>query len=482
MTLTPEPLLVQIHARLVLQVLGARLGRPATFDDIPDPDLDLLAGMGAQLLYLLGVWRLGEAAPAISRADPAVIAEARKVIPDATQADIAGSCFALVGYDVAPEFGGDEALARLRARLATRSIALVVDFVPNHTAPDHPWVAADPDLYVNGDEQTLAADPRNWRRMQTSRGERIIALGRDPYFDGWADTLQLDYANPRTQTLMAEALASVAARADGARCDMAMLLLPDVIRRTWHHDAPDFWPTATAQARTANPDFILIAEVYWGLEQAVLQRGFDYAYDKTLYDALVARDPARVRACLSAPFDSQCHLARFLENHDEPRAAAVFPWPERRAATAITFLAPGLRFLHAGQVEGAKTFISMHLARAPIEPPDPDSLAFHASLLAILPRGVPFTALDPHPAWDGNGSNNSFVLSLWSTPRPLLVVVNLHPDQAQCRVRLDLPDGTWQLTDLLGPERYERNAHDMRDPGLFLDLPGWGLNVFELSP
>ena len=483
----PDPLLIQVHARLVLQALGATLRRPATLDDIPDGALDFLATCGADFIYLLGVWRLGEAGPAISRADPAIVAEAHATLPDATPQDIAGSAFALVGYEVAPEFGGDEALARLRRRLAARRVGLLLDFVPNHTAPDHPWVTTAPDLYVNATEDALAADPRNWRRVQTAHGERIIALGRDPYFDGWPDTLQLDYANPRTQTLMAEALASIATRADGVRCDMAMLVLPDIVRRTWHREAADFWPDAIARARAANPGFTLIAEVYWGLERALLERGFDFAYDKPLYDALVARDPVRIRAFLSAPVDAQRHLARFLENHDERRAASVFSWPERRAATAIVLLAPGLRFLHAGQSEGAKIFVSMHLARGPVEPADPESLAFHGRLLAILPRGAPFVCLDPQPAWPGNSSHESFVTFLWQTPKPLLVAVNIHPERAQARVRLDLPHldqagGTWQLTDLLGPERYDRPAHEMRDPGLFLELPAWGLNVFEFSP
>jgi hypothetical protein len=432
--------------------------------------------LGVRWLYLLGVWQLGDAGPAISRADPDILAAARSLLPDFTPADIAGSCFAITGYDVDATYGGNAALATLRDRLAARGLRLMLDFIPNHTAPDHPWVRSTPDLYVNGTEAILAADPRNWRRIDTDHGPRIIAFGRDPYFDGWTDTLQLDYANPETQTRMAEALTHVASICDGIRADMAMLVLPEIIERTWHRTAPDFWPQAIAQARQANTDFTLMAEVYWGLEPALLERGFDFTYDKTFYDALFHRNVASIRAALAAPIDHQSRMARFLENHDEPRAASLLSWPQRRAATTIAFLAPGLRFLHQGQMEGARIHASVHLARLPDEPADETSLRFHERLLTILPHDGTFTPLTPQPAWPGNPTHENIILFLWrEAPETLLVAVNNADTQAQCRVHTGIT-GPYQLTDQLGPEEYERES-----PDLFLDLSPWGVNAFEVG-
>ena len=65
----------------------------------------------------------------------------------------------------------------------------------------------------------------------------ILAYGRDPYFSGWPDTVQLDYSNPATQEAMMKELLRIADQCDGVRCDMAMLILPEVFERTWGRKA-----------------------------------------------------------------------------------------------------------------------------------------------------------------------------------------------------------------------------------------------------
>ncbi len=480
------PLLHQVSTTLLLSRLTRRLGRTATLDDVDETVLDAVLPPSVDWLWMLGVWQTGDAARAISRGDQAVRRAADETLGTWSTGDITGSPFAITGYVVADRFGGEGALARLRARLAARGVRLMLDFIPNHTAPDHPWVHGEPDLYVGGDAHAIETDPLNWRRVETAEGERVIALGRDPYFPGWADTLQLDYAHPRTQTRMAECLLAVAGRCDGVRADMAMLVLPEVVRRTWQRDAADFWPGAIGAVRRQHPDFVFLAEVYWGLEDALLARGFDYAYDKALYDALAARDAGRVRECLSGPVDRQSHLARFTENHDEARAATMFPWPISRTATALALLAPGLRFTHDGQADGARHHVSMHLGRGPDEPGDRTVRAYFDRLFGILGRDVfhdgRFTPLAPEAAWTGNPSHAGFVLFQWASAGSLILVVANHAaGQGQCRVFLDLPPGgTVRLDDLAGDEAYERNGAEIARNGLYLDLPAWGLNIFEV--
>ena len=237
-------------------------------------------------------------------------------------------------------------------------------------APDHPWVSEHPDFFVSGTEEQLAAQPQNYCRVGKGPGARILAYGRDPYFDGWPDTLQLNYGNPALQEAMLGELRRIARQCDGVRCDMAMLVLPEVFERTWGISASPFWPGATEAVRKKVPGFLFLAEVYWDLEWTLQQQGFDYTYDKRLYDRLEEGHARPVREHLFAGLDFQDRLARFLENHDEPRAAATFAPEEHRAAAILTFLTPGLRFFHQGQREGKRVRIPVHLGRGPDEAAD----------------------------------------------------------------------------------------------------------------
>ena len=241
----------------------------------------------------------------------------------------------------------------------------MLDFVPNHMAPDHPWIDEHPDYFIHGSETDLARAPQNYCRVQTKNGPLVLAYGRDPYFDGWPDTLQLNYGNPQLQQAMIGELERIAGQCDGVRCDMAMLLLPDVFESTWGIRAELFWPKATESVRQQHPNFQFMAEVYWDREWTLQQQGFDYAYDKRLYDRLREGHARPVREHFHAGLDYQNKLARFLENHDEPRAAATFSPEVHEAAAVITFLSPGSAFLSPGTIRGAQeTHLAASGARA----------------------------------------------------------------------------------------------------------------------
>ena len=485
------PALFQINTRVRLSELSAALGRKATLDDIPDAELDRLAADGFDVVWFLGVWQTGEAARRVSRSNPEWLAEYRRVLPDFRESDVCGSCFAVQGYRVHEDFGGDEALSRLRRRLQGRGLRLILDFVPNHVAPDHPWVADHPDFFVAATEKQHAAQPQNYCRVATGQGSRVLAYGRDPYFAGWPDTLQLDYGNPALQEAMLGELRRIASQCDGVRCDMAMLVLPEVFERTWGISAPPFWPRATQSVRDQVPDFLFLAEVYWDLEWTLQQLGFDYTYDKRLYDRLETGQAIAVRQHLCAGLDFQDHLARFLENHDEPRAASTFSLDAHRAAAIVTFLTPGLRFIHQGQREGRRVRIPVLLGRGPVEAPDAGIAAFYHGLLECLKdpafRDGAFELLACRAAWDGNGTWDSFLAFSWTGPgdRRRLVAVNYAPHQGQCYVAMpwrDLEGRTWRLKDRMGPAAYDRAGGDLSRQGLYLDMPAWGYHAFSVSP
>jgi hypothetical protein len=89
--LPAQPSLYQINTRVWLTGLSKSLGRPATLDDIPDAELDRLAEMGFDWIWLLSVWRTGPAVQQVSRSQPGWRKEFQETLPDLREEDIAGS-------------------------------------------------------------------------------------------------------------------------------------------------------------------------------------------------------------------------------------------------------------------------------------------------------------------------------------------------------------------------------------------------------
>ena len=484
------PSLYQINTRVWLTELSKKLGRHAVLDDIPDAELDRLGALGFDWIWMLSVWQTGKAGQRISRSNPEWRREFEETLPDLREEDIPGSGFAITGYTVHEDLGGDVALARLRERLRKRGMRLLLDFVPNHTGLDHPWVESHPEYYVAATELDLARAPKNFTWVKRKKGDLLLALGRDPYFPGWPDALQLNYSNPATQDAMIGELVKIAGQCDGVRCDMAMLVLPEVFERTWGLRSQPFWQKAVDRVRAKAKGFCFMAEVYWDLEWTLQQQGFDYTYDKRLYDRLREQHARPVREHLHAGLDYQNKMARFLENHDEPRAAATFPPGVHQAAAVITFLSPGLRFFHQGEFEGRQKRISPHLGRGPNEPVDESLAQFYSRLLTTLRhpalRDGKWQLLDCSAAWDGNWTWDCFLVYAWQSPTSerLVVVVNYANNQSQCRVRLPfagVSEGKWRLQDQVSDACFERDGQELSSQGLFVDMPAWGYHVFALT-
>jgi Alpha amylase, catalytic domain len=484
------PSLYQVNTRALIQEITRNSGRSATLDDISDGFLDHLSKQHFDWVWFLGVWQTGVAGQSISRKNEDWQREFRETLPDLTDEDVCGSCFAITDYVANRDFGGNAALDRLRDRVHRRGMKLLLDFVPNHTALDHPWVTAHPEFYVHGNEEQLREQPRNYIRMECGGKPAVLAFGRDPYFAGWPDTLQLNYAEPALQQAMLCELKRIAQHCDGVRCDMAMLILPEVFDRTWGKRPEPFWTKAIESVREGKPGFMFMAEVYWDLEWTLQQQGFTYTYDKRLYDRLRDGHARPVRDHFRADINFQTHSARFLENHDEPRAAAVFPPDMHRAAAVLTFLCPGLRFFHDGQFEGRTKKVPVHLGRRPDEAVDRSLHEFYEHLLACV--GLPevrdgaWNLLDCTPAWDGNWTADCFICFAWnrSPQENLIVVVNYAANQSQCYVRLpfgDLAGHSVLLQDLMGHEVFERDGTQLTSGGLYLDMESWGYRVFRVT-
>jgi hypothetical protein len=467
----------EINTAVWLERLGCELG------DVPDAEWDAIAALPVDAVWLMGVWERSSAGLAIALADPGLDAANRTALPDLRAEDVIGSPYCVRDYAVDARFAGRDGLAAARAALAARGLALILDYVPNHVAPDHVWTATRPECLLAGTEAELAKHPEAF--LRTPAG--IFARGRDPYFPPWPDVVQLNAFTRALRDAVAETLIDIAAQCDGVRCDMAMLMTNDVFARTWGDragpaPATEYWPPLIARVKEAHPEFTFIAEAYWDMEWMLQQQGFDLCYDKRLYDRLVHESAESVRGHLQADAAYQKRLLRFIENHDEPRAAATFEPEQARAAAVVMSTVQGSRLYHDGQLEGRRTRIPVFLGRGPDEPADADLRAFYGRLLrAVAESDLGDWQLCVCEGWPDNDSHRNLVA--WSWGRHL-VVVNLSGAPAQARVRLPwqgLRGRGWELSDRLDGRHFERSGDELAGEGLYVGLDPWASHFLAFT-
>lgn len=479
------PLIYEINTWVWLNELGRGKKKPVTLATVPNKEWDAIAALGFDAVWLMGVWERSPAGIRVSMGNEGLLADFRRALPDFTADDNVGSPYCVRDYAVDPRLGGPEGLAKARHELAKRGLRLILDFVPNHVAPDHPWVTEHPDYFIRGDTGDLERDPASF----LATGDHVFACGRDPFFPAWADVLQLNAFSPALRAAAIATVNSIAEQCDGVRCDMAMLVMNEIFQRTWgeragSRPAKEYWPELIDAVRAGHPGFLFMAEAYWDLEWELQQQGFDYCYDKKLYDRLEHGPASAVRGHLQAEMAYQERLVRFIENHDEPRAAAVFPAQRQKAAAVTALTLPGARLVHEGQLEGSAIRLSVFLGRHPVEPINEGLNGFYRRLLPMV-AAEPFRSgewqLCEIAGWVDNCSGGNLAAWCWrSGDERALIVVNLCDASAQGRVLLpwkDLPGFIWRMTDRLADADYERAGDEIAADGLYVDLPPWGVHL-----
>ncbi|MBB2941295.1 hypothetical protein FB565_000999 [Actinoplanes lutulentus] len=483
-----SPTIYEIDTWPWLEGLSRRLGRTVTLGEVPGEIWDEVAADGLDAVWLMGVWERSPAGLALAHTNEGLQQAFRQALPDFTPDDVVGSPYCVRRYSADDRLGGRDGLAKARAELNSRGLRLVLDYVPNHTAPDHPGTVQHPEWFIQGTPEDLAADPASW----FTAGGRVLAHGRDPLFPAWPDVAQLNAFEPGLREATAEALIGIGEQCDGVRCDMAMLLTNEIFARTWGKyagpaPAEEFWPSIFARIRAVNPDLVLIAEAYWDMEWTLQQQGFDFCYDKRLYDRLVHENAGAVRSHLTAGRDYQDRLIRFLENHDEPRAATTMPAGRDRAAAIAVATLPGAVLWHDGQFEGRRAHLPVFLGRYRDEPADLGLREFYHRLLALaarLRRGD-WRMLDCH-GWPDNASHQDLLAWAWydnGIPQHVIVVnFAAHPSQGMVELPWSALGGrAWRLTNVLDGRVFERDGDDLVANGVFVDLPAWGAHVLTVE-
>ncbi len=483
-----NPVIYEINTWVWLEEIGQRYVLPITLADVPDSVWDELANLKMDAVWLMGVWERSPRGIAISNQNAGNLADFQRALPDFSFADNVGSPYCIRRYIVDQKLGGPEGLAIARKKLAEREIKLILDFVPNHVAHDHPWVEEFPDYFIRGNQQELQNDPVTFVQIDSN----IFACGKDPYYPAWEDVLQVNAFNPGLREEAIETATRIAGQCDGVRCDMAMLMLNKVVAQTWGPRAgsvpiTDYWEELIPAVKRTNNDFIFIAESYWDLEWELMQQGFDYCYDKRLYDRLERNERELVRLHLTADTGYQSKLVRFIENHDEPRAAAIFSLEKEQMLALASATLPGARLFHEGQFHGRKIKLPVFLHRRPDETPDLCIHGFYSKLLATIKQQLFHDGqwqLFELSGWPDNSSFQNLLAWGWSSDEEqYLVVINMSDAIAMGRLPIPwnfLKGQNWRLADPLSGNSFDRTGDEMVNPGLYISLPAWGTHFFRL--
>jgi glycosidase len=244
-----------------------------------------------------------------------------------------GSPYAVKDYDaIDPAFGTAADLRALVRAAHARGMKVILDWVPDHTAPDNPWVTEHPDYYY-----------------RDSLGRPEVPHDLQGHPTDWTDTRQLDYHNPALRAAMIAELKHwlVDYDLDGFRQDVA------------HFIPLDFWREANTQLRSAVRRPILLLAEADGLDMHRV--GFDLTYAWGSYarlkrvwkgvpaDSFVAGELPDMAAMPAGGM-----RMRFTTNHDEtawdnPPVILFGGSAGARAAFVAMALLPGRPLLYDGQ-------------------------------------------------------------------------------------------------------------------------------------
>ncbi|MFX1508011.1 MAG: alpha-amylase family glycosyl hydrolase [Promethearchaeota archaeon] len=488
----------EINTRVWLEDFRKKTGEDLLLLKIPDEYWYELLEKKFDWIWLMGIWKHSPLTMGDLKRHPGLKKEFTEAFPNWKSEDVIGSPYSIVEYELNPLLGDPNDLKTLKEKLNQMGVKLMVDFVPNHFGKASPIVKTNPDLFISSQE-TPKENLSLFVQIETNQGLRWVAFGKDPYFPPWDDTFQLDYFNPDTRKYMVDILFQIADQSDGIRCDMAMLCLNEIVSRTWgwyfkdkgiKQPQTEFWNEAISNVKRIHPEFVFLAEVYWDLNWQLLQLGFDYTYDKQLYDRLIHSSPNYVREHLWADIDYQRKSLRFIENHDERRANEYFGKKKSLAAAVISSTIPGLCLYHQGQFEGYKLKIPVQLRQKTFEHSDKEIQLFYNLLLTFTDHSAfkegEWTLINSSEAWEENDSWQNLLSWQWVDKRTeefRLIVVNYASNQSQGRVFPILPISLQKMKDLalidfLTKDEFTRNVKMLNNQGLYIDLRPYQSHLF----
>eukprot|EP00026_Physarum_polycephalum_P008012 Phypoly_transcript_08086.p1 GENE.Phypoly_transcript_08086~~Phypoly_transcript_08086.p1 ORF type:complete len:517 (+),score=51.11 Phypoly_transcript_08086:88-1551(+) len=479
----------EISIRPWLYSLTQKHGKSITkLSEIPKQEFQEIADLGFDVVWMMGIWQLGSYGPNFDKNNKGLLERLVSESPDFTPDDIIGSPYAVASYTCNPELGTDADILAMRKTLNGLGLLLMLDYVPNHTAVDCPLTTSDKDNFVQAHKGT---NPPFDSSRYLPNG---VAYGWSGWDESWKDTAQINIWNPKTRALRTKEVLHVASLADGIRCDMAHLMLNSEFERVWSSHvtswgytwpATEWWADTITTVKGKFPNTIFLAEVYNPHEFTLQSLGFDFTYDKMLYDKLRGGNLDDIRGWIAGNSPSfASHSAHFVSNHDEERGPMAFGGWERSAAAALlSFTLPGMRFFWMGDFEGFKHKLAVHARRAAKEQVNQESVQFYKKLLSIINTPVFKKGEWKYVVPLGDSPLIGFHWSLGNERR--LCCIN-YTDQQKGWGTFVLPDAQPQngsdlvaVTDLMSGEVFQRSSEEMRTTGLHAGVKAWYASVFQ---
>lgn len=484
-----SPTIYEVSTRPWLYSLSQKYGRNISrLVQVPIQEFQAIANLGVEYLWLMGVWQLGPYGLNHDRTDPDLIQSYNQVLPGWTTADVIGSPYAIVNFTCNPSICSDIELALIKKQVNALGLKLMLDFVPNHAAYDSLLVNSSINMFMRAPPNTPTPyNPNTWF-------PNGVYYAGDQY-DRWNDVAQFNYWNTTTYNYMKDVLAKIAKMADAIRCDMAMLIMNQYFYQDWStplnawgykQPATEFWSDAIANAKKINPNLLMMAEVYWGANQAILNLGFDLVYDKDLLDAMASKNAQNVRNYIQSQSISYLKKSNhFIENHDEPRAVALFGADYiANTAAMIAYTLPGAKFINDGQILGYKNKLDVHLRRAVAENGTDYARWWYSRLLPIINQEIFHSGTWTYLNVNGNNIGGLLAWKWTNATDRRLVAVNFGSSQAYGQIVLtdaSAPAGKdiYNITELMSGNVYQRSATQMRTVGLGVLIDAWNGQIFQ---
>jgi hypothetical protein len=482
--------IIEVNTRVWLKELSEKYGKKIQFDNIPEEEILFISDQGFDALWLMGVWEKSLASADIAIHDKSLLSEFKDLLPELDlENDVGSSPYSVAGYGVNTDLGSIDSIKSLRERLKQKEISLILDFVPNHVAIDHPWVQSRPNFFINATLDDLARDAQSY--FQTKNGI-IIAHGKDPYFPAWTDTAQLNYFNPDTRLAMVAVLKKLADLCDGIRCDMAILILKRIQKQIWGsrtvypEPGQEFWQDVIPEIKRTHPKFIFIAEAYWGLEEELIGYGFDFVYDINFYHALLNNDISAIKMVLDGSRRFQDNRLKFIENHDEMRALAALGHERIRPAVLILALSPGGHLFYQGQLKGFSKRLPVQLLKRPGEDVDEVICSFYGTFFKVLKeikkQSAGWKYFEPEPYGEEDLSYKN-VIAFYGGGS-FIAIINYAHMVAEVILKPQLVETSSNdvvFKDMLSLVEIRKSIIDIKSKGLHISVNPYGFFLFKIE-